>query len=400
MEWLDGIVVAAKLASVALSSANSGTFALSTTEVSWKGRDGRSTWCRLFTGDRFHMAGGMHSQSSRQNVLPVAKLSAGRVVVPETTLKDIISMVENTRLFSTSNGTVTERYVELTARKVTTSSVNVAIFQGYKGLYVSDNRFVLDPTTGLYSAQTALQKAINQNKESFEIVLGEEPLKELVQFLLITNSSGGYGACEVRQVSDSWYAVRGITLFGKAKAQSPVERFGGSITHRLRQGKRYVSEYHGATHVGAGRTSDMFALYHDSGLSPYTKALITPVRWSASNKSADRRWKLEANVKTYSVLEEGKIEMIPSRKEYWIHRPLFGVTLNMESRDSKTGCAKLTISEESGNVGPATGYASPLSLPTAGQRHTERWRAKHQWYVYQWYSRTTIQTQSRVLTRW
>ena len=378
------------LAAVAATTQSSHSFfTVPTNEVSWRGSpDGRATsWCRLFTGDRFHVAGGMHSSTARHNVLsPPEKLmsSGGGLVVPAMSLKDLISMTEHTRIHATQNGSITERVCELTCRKITTAPVKLDMFKGYNGLFDGPARFFLDKRNGRWTAEQGLGTVVNHDNYN-EIVMGINELEKLFAFLLDLNSSGGYGVCEVSRLSEHWYGVRRIIVIGReVNGPQPVQHFSASITAYMRQGKRYISEYHGARLVGASGTRDMVAAYHAPAIVPPTDTSIVPVSWVSANSSGASTWLIQAVQNSYTVQDSGRIRKTVEDVLRPVRRPLHGYTLLLEQRASKTNCRALV---ECGQAGALPGYASSLSLlwghgagsgrhPLAGREQPSRIRPR------------------------
>ena len=109
-----------------------------------------------------------------------------------------------------------------------------------------------------------------------ELVMKRDLLVSFMGFLVSQNDSGGYAVCEICQLSDKWYGVRNIIILGKeAGTHQPVEPHSASISHKLRQGRCYVREYHSATLVGAGRSKDMVKIYRTlRGIEPATESKV------------------------------------------------------------------------------------------------------------------------------
>ena len=184
------------------------------------------------------------------NAIPANKRKEDYLVTPSMSIKDIISMNETTRLIRSQNGTVTERVCETAPRKITTSEAAFDVFRRYKGMYSKDDkRFFLNKTTGPYLAQLPLSQAINKDPDNpdMDILMGQEDLLKLVAFIKTVNRQGGYALCEISQINDEWCAVQNVTILGKPSNTGNVKHTTASNSHRPRQGKRYVREYHSAT---------------------------------------------------------------------------------------------------------------------------------------------------------
>ena len=363
MEFLEPLMGAA--AAIAAGAISGSSFTFTSTNTSWQGRGNDATWCRLFVGDRYHASGGMHSAEARQNFLPQPQGQKQTVIIPSANLKDIVSMAEHTRLISTNNGTVTERICDLQCRKIVTSPVNVdnMFKKGCRAMCVQKNRYFIDENNGPMDVSQALKFTINCNSDERELVMNWELLVAFMGFMVAHNDSGGYAVCEVCQLSEKWYAVRQIIILGKEKgSRQQVELHSASISHRLRQGKRYIREYHSATLIGSGRTMDMVTTYRSlGGIQPYTESQVHPTLWKANINSADlTSWKIPCSKTQYSLDENGTITKETKDIFIVVDRPLYGKVLMLEERTSKTGCPKLVCGTSASEMIPS--YASPLSL--------------------------------------
>ena len=334
-------------------------FTVSNTDLSWQGSGDQASWCRLFLGDRFHLAGGMHSAMSRQNILGAPEHLERGVKVPSMYLKDIVSMAESSRVHNTGNGSIVERVCELSFRKINTNPMIIDVFKGYRALKVGQTRYFIDPKNGSISAESALLAIVNQNND-YELVVGDELLNQFVSFVGLTNDSGGYAVCEIAKLSDYWYGIRHVLMIGKAQSKAAIEYHSASITHGLRQGKRYIREYHSSHLVGAGRTRDMVAHYGSMPIEPYSTTDVSALAWDTGNASGDSKWKITAHGIVYSINEDGTIAKDYQVIQSSIERPLFGKVFMLESRSSKTNCQILVAKSHASQVPP--GYASTLSL--------------------------------------
>lgn len=365
MEELDLLMRLAGQAAVQLIANASNTFTFTTTELEWKGRRNDISWCRLFVGDRFQ------EKDARRSFLPKPKVINGDVYIPSVHLKDIVSMAERTQVYNTNNGTQTERVCDLQCRKITTSQTVVSALKDYRAMCVGNNRFFIDKIQGPLPVSEALKCVVNSESEQMELVLNRDKLVELLAFIIAHNDSGGYAVCEYAQLSDNWYAVRNIIILGKETGnfRQPVELYTASISHRLRQGKRYIREYQSATLVGAGRTMDMVARYSSlNGVQPSVQEIVLPTTWDSldgKNAPTSETWQVPATKIQYSIDQNGTIHAQTSdgRGKVKVTRPLFGHVLVLEERSSKTNCPKLVdTSDIKQQVEPFPDQASTLSL--------------------------------------
>ena len=149
-------------------------------------------------------------------------------------------------------------------------------------------------------------------------------------------------------------------MVGKAQSQDPIEYHSASITHKLKQGKRYIREYHSSHLVGAGRTLDMVASYRSLPIERFSTSTVSTLTWDTGNASSDSKWKMTARGSIYSINEDGTIAKGSQVIQTSIERPLFGKEFMLESRSSKTNCPKLVAKGHASQV--QTGFASTLSL--------------------------------------
>ena len=204
------------------------TFTMNDTH--WQG-EGNIEWCRLFVGDRFHMAGGMHSAAARANALPKPERNGNNLVIPQAQIKDLVSMREHTRVFSSSQqGTNTQDVVDIQLRKITTTPLTVDVLKGCRAMYVDNSRFFLDPENGPLSAQEAFKCVINNDTDD-ELFMNENLFVNFLEYINTLNDSGGYAVCEVTELRNQqhWYGVRRIIMLGMERGRAPVELQTGVI---------------------------------------------------------------------------------------------------------------------------------------------------------------------------
>lgn len=365
MEFIGPLMSAAAAALRAASSSN--TFSLDTNETNWQGRGGKAVWCHLFVGDRFRSTTGR---------LPQPFSSQGELFVPSASFKDIVSISERTQVYSTTNGTVTERVCDFHYRKIVTENVQLDVFRGHRVMVGENHRYFLDPTNGPHDASEALKYAVNSNSE-IELAMHHSLLVRFASFVQQHNDAGGYAVFESTKLSNNWFAIRKIVILGKeVPPRKPVEFHTASISHRLRKGRTYLKEFTNAIVVGAGNSVDMVTGYYSGyrGVKPCICNVVTPSSWmdtAVRNDPGSRFWLVPCHETTYKTIDNGTIQSSVRNVTVNVERPLYGKVFALQERSSKTSCDKIVCTNETVKVSTRGGSVlSTLGAVVHGSRGT------------------------------
>lgn len=107
-------------------------------------------------------------------------------------------------------------------------------------------------------------------------------------------------------------------------------------------------------------TSDMMAYYYTDPVETCSHVSRTPVSWRIKNQSSDDTWDLEVKKISYTAEANVPIKKVTEEVYTPITRPLYGLCLSVENRESKSNCSALV--ETSSATAFPTGYGSSLSI--------------------------------------